>query len=160
MSVRLFSPKPSELSIRTIAVIALLLVHSTVFIGTGYAADSYDLGKTEGGAVRIAIWIDHYGATCNQDKVPKYWNLTDAVLKACKGGSRSADKVLANASKASGMPVAALRKLATDEVDAKKQELGGCKSTSMKGWVEAAKAALVQHTDELNALCVARAYSR
>ncbi|MDD3354914.1 hypothetical protein [Zoogloea sp.] len=72
--------------------------------------------------------------------------MTDNVLRLIGAagadrqvGVQSAEQVLANASRLTGMPVPQLVRLTEKEVDEKLAELRGCKSKKMVAWVDDAK---------------------
>ena len=77
-----------------------------------------ELGRLQGGAVRIAIWLDHYYASCMTDRAPKYYMLTDSALRSMTP-SVSAKTVTHNAAMASGTTEAYLTQHAKNEVDQK-----------------------------------------
>ena len=112
----------------------------TVFAGgiaNAQTVDLYEFGRIAAFSVRTATWLDYFNQKCKVESVKAYSNLSDSILRQIDG--RSSRSVLENASKVSGLTPEKITKFATDEVDEKLSELGGCKSKKMKAWIDDVK---------------------
>lgn len=108
----------------------------TCSIANAQTVDLAEFGMYSAFAVRIATWLDYFNQKCKGETTTIYINQTNFILKEI--GGRSADYVREGAAKASGTTPEKIRQFALNEVDEKLSELGGCKSTNMKAWIEEA----------------------